>query len=57
MSKALVMRLQMQTEDVPADVAAEFMDRAMLALEMQRAVEAAQVEPEPDDPPLMHLMS
>jgi hypothetical protein len=51
MSKALVTRLQMQ--EAPMDT----MQRALLMLEMTRAVEAAQREVEPDDPPLMELMS
>jgi hypothetical protein len=51
MSKSLALRLQMQ--EAPMDI----IENALLSLEMARAVEAAQVEPEPADPPLMHLMS
>jgi hypothetical protein len=57
MSKSLMKRLEAQAEQRERAEPLSAMERALLMLEMTRAVEAAQREPEPNDPPLMELMS
>jgi hypothetical protein len=58
MSKnSLATRVALQEAARERAVPTTAMERALLMLEMTRAVQAAQREVEPDDPPLMELMS